>query len=88
VESISHVARCQECIDLLLDYLAGELSPERTRALEIHFDLCPPCWQFVKSYQQTVKAARDLPVEDVPPELTSRLIAFLKQEKQDTRARP
>jgi anti-sigma factor RsiW len=88
VEAISHVARCQECIDLLVDYLEGELSPERTRALEIHFDLCPACWQFVQSYRQTIDAARRLPAEDIPPELAQRLIAFLNQERRDSGARP
>ena len=84
MESISHVTRCQECIDLLVDYLEGDLPPERARALEIHLELCPPCWAFVRTYKGTVDVARNLPVDEIPPELTQRLIDFLKQEKEGT----
>jgi anti-sigma factor RsiW len=83
-ESVSHVARCQECIDLLVDYLEGDLPPDRARALEIHLELCPPCWKFVRTYKGTIDVARTLPVDDIPPELTRRLIDFLRLEKEGT----
>jgi hypothetical protein len=50
VELIPHVARCDECVELLVDYISGELPPDRARALEIHLDLCPPCVSFVNTY--------------------------------------
>jgi hypothetical protein len=77
-----HVARCQECLDLLVDYLEGTLPPVRARALEIHLDLCPSCVCFVNTYRGTVDVARTLPVDEIPPELTSQLIAFLQREKE------
>ncbi len=80
----SHITRCQECIDLLVDYLEGELPPERARALDIHLEMCPPCVAFVRTYKGTVDVARKLPVDEVPPELTQRLIDFLKREKEGT----
>jgi anti-sigma factor RsiW len=80
----SHIARCQECIDLLVDYLEGELPPERARALDIHLEICPPCVAFVKTYKGTVDVARKLIVDEIPPELTRRLIDFLKREKEGT----
>jgi anti-sigma factor RsiW len=79
--SRSHVTRCEECIDLLVDYLEGELPAERARALEIHLDLCPPCVAFVRTYKGTVDVARNLPVDEIPPELTQRLLDFLLREK-------
>ena len=80
----SHIARCQECIDLLVDYLEGELPPERARALDIHLEMCPPCVAFVKTYKGTVDVCRKLLVEEIPPELTQRLLDFLKREKEGT----
>jgi anti-sigma factor RsiW len=77
----SHVARCQECVDLLVDYLEGTLPAARARALEIHLDLCPACVGFLNTYRGTVDVARTLPVDEIPPELTSQLIAFLQREK-------
>ena len=80
----SHIARCQECVDLLVDYLEGDLPPERTRALDIHLDLCPSCVSFVKTYMGTVDVARRLPIDEIPPELTQRLLDFLNREKDGT----
>jgi len=81
MDFVPHVARCDECVDLLVDYLEGSLAPARARALEIHLELCPSCWTFVSTYRGTVNVARSLPVDDIPPELTQRLIEFLKKEK-------
>ena len=81
---LTHVARCQECVDLLVDYLEGDLPPERARALDIHLELCPSCVRFLRTYKGTVDVARRLPVAEIPPELTERLIDFLKREKDGT----
>jgi anti-sigma factor RsiW len=80
VDLIPHVTRCDECVDLLVDYLEGELPPERARALEIHLDLCPSCVSFVNTYRGTVNIARTLQADDIPPEVTQRLIEFLRKE--------
>jgi len=82
VELIPHVARCDECVELLVDYISGELPLERARALEIHLDLCPPCVTFVNTYRNTVNIARTLQADDIPPEVTQRLIDFLRKEKE------
>ena len=80
----SHIACCQECIDLLVDYLEGELPLERARALDIHLEMCPSCVSFVKTYKGTVDVARKLPVDEIPPELTQRLLDFLRREREGT----
>jgi anti-sigma factor RsiW len=79
-----HVAQCRECIDLLVDYLEGDLPPARAQALEIHLELCPACVRFLRTYQGTVDVARKLPVEEIPEELVDRLIDFLQREKDGT----
>ncbi len=84
MESSPHITRCQECIELLVDYLEGELPPERARALDIHLELCAACVRFVRTYKGTVDVARTLPVEEIPPELTQRLVDFLRREKEGT----
>lgn len=88
VDFVSHVARCDECVELLVDYLDGELPPERARALELHLDLCPPCVAFVNTYRGTVRAARTLQSEDIPPEVTQRLIEFLRKDRAAPPRRP
>lgn len=80
----SHIARCQECVELLVDYLEGELAVERARALDIHLEMCPSCVSFVRTYKGTVDVARTLPLDEIPPELTQRLLDFLRREKDGT----
>jgi anti-sigma factor RsiW len=88
VDPIHHVARCDECVDLLVDYISGELPQARARALEIHLDLCPSCVSFVNTYRNTVSMARTLQSDDIPLELTQRLIEFLHKEKEGPPRRP
>ena len=88
MELIPHVARCEECVELLVDYLEGELPPSRARALEIHLDLCPPCVSFVNTYRGTVNIARSLRADEIPPEVTQRLIEFLQKEAQGSQRPP
>jgi anti-sigma factor RsiW len=88
VDLIPHVARCDECVELLVDYISGELPPARARALEIHLDLCPSCVSFVNTYRNTVTIARTLQAEDIPTEVTQRLIEFLHKEKEGPHRRP
>lgn len=67
-----------------MDYLEGELPPERARALDIHLEMCPPCVAFVKTYKGTVDVARTLPLDEIPPELSQRLLDFLRREQEGT----
>jgi hypothetical protein len=42
----------------------------------------------VNTYRNTVSMARTLQSDDIPPELTQRLIEFLHKEKEGPQRRP
>ena len=72
---------CKECLDLLTDYIEGELDEQTVIALENHFEDCPPCIAFLKTYKTTTKVCRDtLRSVEIPEELKSKLIEFLKTQ--------
>ena len=73
---------CRECMDLLADYVDGTLPRDQAELLDWHLEGCPPCVAFVNTYKGTVDVARKLPLDDIPPELTQRLLDFLRQEKE------
>ena len=50
---------CKECIELLHDYLDGELNPEIEASLEEHFADCPPCIAFVNTYKSVTRLCKD-----------------------------
>ena len=70
---------CREVLDLLSDYVDGELAPETREALDRHLGACPPCEQFLRTFRTTREVCRESLAEEMPEELRSRLRAFLRE---------
>lgn len=73
---------CKESIDLLLEYLEGELPPELRAKLEEHLGGCSPCEDFLKTYRATPGLCRKALAREVPEEVAESLNAFLRRELQ------
>ena len=73
---------CRELASFIVDYLAGELPPERAGAFERHLELCANCRRYLEQYGQTIAAGQgaftgpdaELPA-DVPDELVRAILA-------------
>jgi hypothetical protein len=74
----TEIHQCQECVDLLGEFLDGSLPPERAAALETHLSLCMPCVTFLRTYRETSRVARRSLAEEMPPELGESLHSFLE----------
>lgn len=74
---------CRDGVDLLDDYIDGELSPESARALEQHLAGCESCEAFINTYRATRGAVGALRAELMPEELRIRLQSFLRQKIQE-----
>lgn len=70
---------CKELVDLMADYLEGQLDPEVARDLDQHLTDCPPCLNFLKTYRATTRLIREVACEEIPPELGERLERFLRE---------
>jgi len=66
-------------MDLLADYVDGNLPREQAELLEWHIDSCAPCVAFLNTYRGTMDAAKRLRQATLPPELPDKLIAFLQR---------
>ena len=51
---------CKEIIDLLSEYLEGDLPGDEAGAFETHMALCPPCVDFLENLKQTRALVRSL----------------------------
>ena len=71
---------CKECVDLLYDYLEGELDPESNARLEEHFADCPPCIAFLNTYKSVTNLSRKALADIEMPEMVQvKLQEFLKR---------
>ncbi|HRR26480.1 MAG TPA: zf-HC2 domain-containing protein [Acidobacteriota bacterium] len=74
--------KCQECVDLLTDYLEGSLDREVRARFEEHMSACAPCINFLKTFErstQMLQLLREQQVE-VPTDVQQRIKSFLRQE--------
>jgi anti-sigma factor (TIGR02949 family) len=69
---------CKDSIQLLLDFLDGEMSPELARELEEHLAGCPPCVEFLHTYRHTPGICRKALAAKMPEELSAKLTEFLR----------
>ncbi len=74
---------CKEIIDLLGDYLDGDLPADRRHAFEGHMNDCPPCLEFLDSIRDTRSLAESLRCEAIPEPVRKSLRAFLDRERKD-----
>jgi anti-sigma factor RsiW len=68
---------CKACVDLLRDFLDGELDAPTHGALETHLNECGVCERFMTTYRNTPKLCREALEEKMPDSVTERLKSFL-----------
>jgi len=72
---------CREFADFIMDYTTGELPADERALFERHLQRCPNCPEYLKQYEDTVRAGRrafdtldaDVPVS-VPDELVEAIL--------------
>jgi anti-sigma factor (TIGR02949 family) len=69
---------CKDSIDLLLDFLDGDMADEDARRLEEHLSACPPCVDFVKTYRATSGLCKKALKRAMPDEMSAKLTEFLR----------
>lgn len=71
---------CKDSVELLLEYLDGELTTELRAKLEAHLGGCTPCEDFWKSYSATPGLCRKALAREMPHEVALKLTDFLRKE--------
>jgi len=73
---------CRELIDFLMDYRAGALPEAQCASFEAHLELCPPCVDYLRTYEETVRLGKgacnnpdDAVSEEVPDELVQAILS-------------
>jgi len=82
---------CREIVEFLMDYLNGDLPRTQRATFKLHLLLCKPCRAYLRSYQDTVRLARDASthleddpaLQDVPEELVQAILAARAAGERD-----
>jgi anti-sigma factor RsiW len=68
---------CQEVVELVTDYLEGELSPDDNTRFEQHIQECLWCARYLEQMRVTIETVGRLDEESISPEARdSLLVAF------------
>lgn len=76
---------CQEVLDFLSDYVEGRLPAGEHARMDEHLAVCPPCVDYLKSFEATLAACRSLRASDVAaqlPEMPEELVQAILAARQ------
>lgn len=73
--------KCLEMVDLLSDYIDGNLDAGMRSLIEQHGGQCPPCQSFIRTLKKTVEVVRKQPRSPLPERLRSALAAALRKAR-------
>lgn len=69
---------CRQVVELVTDYLEGDLPDPVRAAVERHLATCPPCVEYVEQMRSTVVSLREIPVETISPDVREELVAAFR----------
>lgn len=74
---------CRELIlDCLLEFEEGSMPEAERRELQLHFDMCPPCLNFLSTYRATGKTLKMLKPTEIPPALAQTVMSFVRARRE------
>ena len=69
---------CQELVELVTDYLEGQLPPIEVERFEHHISGCEACTMYLEQMRSTVAALGRIPPESLSPEAERELLAAFR----------
>ena len=72
---------CTSGVELIMEYLEGQLAPDLHAAVDTHVASCPRCVAFIASYRETSRILRDATKVEMPADLEASLLAALRSKR-------
>ena len=83
-----HTLSCREIVELVTDYLEGDLDADTATALETHLELCPGCARYVEQIRETVATLGDVSSETLSTDAQAGLLAAFREFRPPATDRP
>jgi len=74
---------CQELVELVTDYLEGNLSPADRSRFEQHLSGCTACRNYLSQMRQTIKLVGRLTPDDLPAAEQEELLQLFRNWKSN-----
>jgi anti-sigma factor RsiW len=71
---------CREFVEVLLEFVCGELPPDHHDRAKEHLSSCPDCVAYKATYELTIVLVRKLSCDPLPKSCEQRLRANLEKE--------
>lgn len=66
---------CQRFVELVSDYLEGDLDTETAAAVEYHLGLCTSCAEYLEQIKQTLRSLGHVPVDTLSQQAQDEIVA-------------
>ena len=70
---------CQEVVEIVTDYLEGQLDEATRTELEAHLALCPGCDLYLEQMRATIDELGHVPVESLSEQAQSDLMSAFRK---------
>lgn len=74
---------CQQAVELVTDYLEGNLSRRDRRRFEAHIKACPNCTAYLEQIRITITLTGSIEPEDLTPEATTDLTELYRRWRSE-----
>jgi anti-sigma factor RsiW len=74
---------CQQAVELVTDYLEGNLSRRQRRRFERHLRGCPHCTAYLEQIRTTIRLAGHVDPDQIDPETRDGLIELYRRYRGD-----
>jgi anti-sigma factor RsiW len=81
-------SRCERVVELLTDYLEGELGDATRTELEAHLAACDACAEYLRQLRITVSALGQVRLDQLSESAQATLRAALRETAEPTNLRP
>jgi anti-sigma factor RsiW len=73
---------CNEIVEMVTDYIEGDLDPPTVAALEEHLRVCPGCDRYVDQIRETVSTLGSITSDSLSPQAQSDLLDAFRTFKR------
>ena len=78
-----HPIVCQQAVELVTEYLEGNLYGAELASFEAHLAECPHCHEYLEQIRVTIAALGRIEPESLAPEMRDELVALYRRWQAD-----